>query len=94
MNTKDFLRLGVPLGETTRRAPDFVAKFILGGGDKCGCTRKLRPLYNVANAFVLERQQAGGHSRGQFPRDQHVRILLPSSSTTLLFPSGLVPLTC
>ncbi len=34
MNTKDFLRLGVPLGEATRRATDFVAKFILGGGDK------------------------------------------------------------
>jgi hypothetical protein len=34
MNTKDFLRLGVPLGEATRRAPDFVAQFILGGGDK------------------------------------------------------------
>jgi hypothetical protein len=28
MNTKDFLRLGVPLGEATRRATDFVAKFI------------------------------------------------------------------
>ena len=34
MNTKDFLRLGVPLGEATRRATDFVSKFILGGGDK------------------------------------------------------------
>ena len=34
MNAKDFLRLGVPLGEATRRATDFVAKFILGGGDK------------------------------------------------------------
>ena len=34
MNTKDFLRLGVPLGEATRRATNFVAKFILGGGDK------------------------------------------------------------
>lgn len=32
MNTKDFLRLGVPLGEATRRAADFMAKFILGGG--------------------------------------------------------------
>ncbi|MEO7297748.1 MAG: hypothetical protein ABI042_04145 [Verrucomicrobiota bacterium] len=31
MNTKDFLRLGVPLGEATRRATDFIAKFILGG---------------------------------------------------------------
>lgn len=32
MNTKDFLRLGVPLGEATRRATDFVSKFILGVG--------------------------------------------------------------
>jgi hypothetical protein len=31
MNSKDFLRLGVSLGEATRRAADFVAKFILGG---------------------------------------------------------------
>lgn len=34
MNTKDFLRMGIPLGQATRRATDFVAKFILGGGDK------------------------------------------------------------
>jgi hypothetical protein len=27
MNTKDFLRLGVPLGEATRPATDFVACF-------------------------------------------------------------------
>jgi hypothetical protein len=32
MNTKDFIRLGVPLGEATRRATDFVSKFILDGG--------------------------------------------------------------
>jgi hypothetical protein len=42
MNTKDFLRLGVPLGEATRplssdfsatrRTTDFISKFILGGG--------------------------------------------------------------
>jgi hypothetical protein len=34
MNTKDFLRMGVPLGQATRRATDFVARFILSGGDK------------------------------------------------------------
>ncbi len=34
MNTKDFIRLGVPLGEATRRATDFVSRFILGGGNK------------------------------------------------------------
>ena len=34
MNTKDFIRLGIPLGEATRRATDFVSQFILSGGDK------------------------------------------------------------
>lgn len=34
LNAKDFLRLGVPLGEATRRATDFVSRWILGGGDK------------------------------------------------------------
>ena len=34
MNTKDFIRLGVPLGEATRRATDFVSSYILSGGDK------------------------------------------------------------
>jgi len=34
MNAKDFAHMGVPLGEATRRATDFVARFILGGGDK------------------------------------------------------------
>jgi len=29
MNTKDFVRLGVPLGETTRRATDFVAMVLV-----------------------------------------------------------------
>jgi len=29
MNTKDLIRLGVPLGEATRRATDFISKFIL-----------------------------------------------------------------
>jgi hypothetical protein len=30
MNAKDFLRLGGPLGEATRRATDFISKFIHG----------------------------------------------------------------
>src|SRR5687767_5371727 len=34
MNTKDLLRLGVPLGEAQRRAIDFISQFILSGGDK------------------------------------------------------------
>jgi hypothetical protein len=47
MNTKNFLRLGVPLGEATRRATDFVAIFILGGGDKS-------PLHEEVAAIVLD----------------------------------------
>jgi hypothetical protein len=35
MNTKDFIRLGVPPGEATRRATDFVAKYILSGSVIC-----------------------------------------------------------
>ncbi len=34
MNAKDFIRLGIPLGEATRRASDFIPQFILSGGDK------------------------------------------------------------
>jgi hypothetical protein len=33
MNTKDFVKLGVPLGEATRRATGFVAQYVLRGGD-------------------------------------------------------------
>jgi tRNA-splicing ligase RtcB len=47
MNTKDFIRLGVPLGEATRRATDFVAQFILGGGDKTRLAEEVRAI--VAN---------------------------------------------
>ena len=60
MNTKDFLRLGVPLGETTRRATDFVAKFILGGGDKSRLREEVAAV--VANPSVF----GGDPLRGDF----------------------------
>ena len=50
MNTKDFIRLGVPLGEATRRATDFVSRFILGGGDK---TRLEEEVKAIDNPVVL-----------------------------------------
>ena len=31
MNTKDFIRLGIPLGEATRRASHFVSKSTISG---------------------------------------------------------------
>src|SRR5512146_715661 len=47
MNTKDFIRLGLPLGEATRRATEFVSKFILSGGDKTKLEEELKAI--VAN---------------------------------------------
>src|SRR6266436_5794414 len=51
MNAKDFLRLGVPLGEATRRAGDFVAKYILGGGDKARLEDEVKAI--VANSALF-----------------------------------------
>jgi tRNA-splicing ligase RtcB len=44
VNTKDFLRLGVPLGEATRRATDFVAQFVLRGGDTSKLEDEIRSI--------------------------------------------------
>ena len=52
MNTKDFIRLGVPLGEATRRATDFVAKFILGGGDKTRLEEEVKAIIARPTAFT------------------------------------------
>ena len=52
MNTKDFLRLGVPLGEATRRATDFVAQFILGGGNKSRLREEVAAIIADPSAFV------------------------------------------
>jgi tRNA-splicing ligase RtcB len=52
MNTKDFLRLGVPLGQATSRATDFIAKFILGGGDKSRLHEEVAAVVANPSAFV------------------------------------------
>ncbi len=52
MNTKDFIRLGVPLGEATRRATDFVSKFILGGGDKMKLREEVAAIVADPAAFT------------------------------------------
>src|SRR6266403_5602298 len=52
MNTKDFIRLGVPLGEATRRATDFVAQFILSGGDKTRLEEEVRSIISNPSAFT------------------------------------------
>src|SRR5438045_4605891 len=52
MNTKDFIRLGVPLGEATRRATDFVSKFILAGGDKTRLEEEVKAVISNPAAFT------------------------------------------
>src|SRR6202167_2573344 len=52
MNTNDFVRLGVPLGEATRRATDFVAKFILSGGDKSRLHEEVAAIVANPSAFA------------------------------------------
>src|ERR1043165_9713716 len=52
MNTKDFIRLGVPLGEATRRATDFISKFILGGGDKSRLEEQVKAVLANPGAFA------------------------------------------
>lgn len=51
MNAKDFLRLGVPLGEATRRATDFVAQFVLRGGDTSRLEEEIKAI--VANPALF-----------------------------------------
>ena len=52
MNTKDFLRLGVPLGRATRLATDFISRFILGGGDKSRLHEEVAAIVANPAAFV------------------------------------------
>jgi tRNA-splicing ligase RtcB len=51
MNTKDFIHIGIPLGEATRRATDFVSQFILSGGDKTKLEEELKAI--IANPALF-----------------------------------------
>ena len=52
MNAKHLLRLGVPLGEATRRAIDFISKFILSGGDKSRLEEEVKAIVANPGAFT------------------------------------------
>jgi hypothetical protein len=50
MNTKDFLRMGIPLGQATRRATDFVSRSAayshhIDEAQLFSATRELRRLF-------------------------------------------------
>ena len=47
MKAQDLIRLGVPLGEAQRRATDFIAQYVLKGGDKTRIEEEIRAI--VAN---------------------------------------------
>src|SRR5260221_10729037 len=52
MNTKDFLRLGMPLGQAPRRVTDFISRFILGGGDKSRLHEEVAAIVANPSAFL------------------------------------------
>jgi tRNA-splicing ligase RtcB (3'-phosphate/5'-hydroxy nucleic acid ligase) len=62
MNAKDLIRLGVPLGEATRRATDFVSRYILSGGDKARLAEEVKAIMADPDAFVRD------PLRGEFAR--------------------------
>jgi tRNA-splicing ligase RtcB len=62
MNTKDFIRLGIPLGEATRRATDFVSRFVLRGGDRTKLAEEVKAIVANPSAF------ADDDLRGEFAK--------------------------
>jgi tRNA-splicing ligase RtcB len=54
VNTGELTRLGVPIGEAQRRAIDFVAKFVLGGGDKGTLSAEIQSVLKNPNAFLRD----------------------------------------
>lgn len=54
MNAKDLIRLGVPPGEATRRATDFISRFILGGGDRARLTEEVAAIVANPGSFTAD----------------------------------------
>ena len=52
MNAKELLRLGVPLGESTRLALGFISSFILNGGDKTRLREEVMAILENPGAFL------------------------------------------
>jgi len=54
MNTKDLIALGVPPGESTRRGMEFIANFILKGGDKTQLPAELAAVVHAPADFTAD----------------------------------------
>ncbi len=54
MNTKDLIALGVPPGETTRRGMEFIASFVLRGGDKTLLPKQVEAVVRAPADFTTD----------------------------------------
>lgn len=58
MNTKDLIALGVPPGEATRRGMEFIAQFVLKGGDKLQLHAEVEAVVRTPENFTTDRLRA------------------------------------
>src|SRR3954451_20450937 len=54
MKTRELLQLGVPLGPAQRRAIDFIAAFILKGGNKARLAEEIKAVVSNPGAFTKD----------------------------------------
>jgi tRNA-splicing ligase RtcB (3'-phosphate/5'-hydroxy nucleic acid ligase) len=54
MNSKELLRLGVPLGEAMRRAVEFIGDFCLKGGDRTRLQEEVQAVLQNPSGFVQD----------------------------------------
>jgi tRNA-splicing ligase RtcB len=54
VNAKDLTRLGVPIGEAQRRAVDFIARFLLRGGNKAQIADEVGAVLRDPSAFLQD----------------------------------------
>ena len=62
MKAKDLLRAGVPPGEPMRRATDFIARYVLSGGDRWSLKKEIEAVVASPDDFVND------PLRGEFAR--------------------------
>jgi tRNA-splicing ligase RtcB len=77
MNTKDLIRLGVPPGEPTRRAMDFIARYVLKGLDRAKLAGDVEAVVHNPAAFAAD------ELRGEF-----AQCLLRSERTIRKAPAA------
>jgi len=72
MNTKDLIRLGVPPGESTRRALDYISSYILKGLDKTKLAETVEAVVRDPAAFI-EDELRGEFAKALIRSARHIR---------------------